>query len=69
MCIECYRWLIQVFREQTAATIQELPVTHSVVQVATVITTVEREYSVEYNPMSDILVGEELSEEQKNKLN
>ena len=59
---------IRVFREQTAATIQELPVTHSVVQVATVTTTVGREYSVEYNPMSDFLLGEELSEEQKNKL-
>ena len=57
-----------VFREQTAAIIQELPVAHSVSQVATATPTEEREHSVEYDPMSEILVGEELSNEQKTKL-
>ena len=59
---------VRVFREQTAATIQELLVTHSVAQVATTTPTEEREHCAEYNPMSEILVGEELSSEQKEKL-
>ena len=59
---------VRVFREQTAATIQELLVTHSVAQVATTTPTEEREHCVEYNSMSEILVGEELSSEQKEKL-
>ena len=59
---------IRVFREQTAATIQELPVTHSVAQVAMATPTSEKEHLVDYNPMSEISVGEELSQEQKEKL-
>ena len=59
---------IRVFREQMAATIQELPVTHSVAQVAMATPTSEREHLVDYNPMSEISVGEELSQEQKEKL-
>ena len=56
---------IRLFRKQTAATIQELPVTHSVAQVAMATPTAEREHFVDYNPMSEISVGEELSREQK----
>ena len=58
---------IRVFREQTAATIQELPVTHSVAQVAMATPTSEREHFVDYNRMSGISVGEEMSQESKRK--
>ena len=56
---------IRVFRKQTLTTIQELPVTHSVAQVAMATPTSERENFVDYKPMSDISTGEELSRERK----
>ena len=59
---------IRVFREQTAATIQELPVTHSVAQVARATPTSEGEHLVDYNPMSETLIVEDLSWKQKEKL-
>ena len=59
---------IRVFRDQTAATIQELSVTHSVAQVARATSTSEGEHLVDYNPMSEVSVGEDLSWEQKEKL-
>lgn len=54
---------IRVFREQSAATIKELPVLPSVARVAT--PTSERDKSDAYNSMSEILVAEKLNREQE----
>lgn len=59
---------IRVFREQTAATIQELPDTHRVAHVVEANDTERAKNPTQYNPIPEISMGKQLTDHQKTQL-
>jgi hypothetical protein len=58
---------IRVYREQTAATIQELPSTHNIAHISE--TNMEgNNPSSQYDPVPEVSVGEQLTTQQREKL-